>query len=444
MMEILAILSLLLSPIIDICLFLKLINANLRNSKNYKIYGLIFIIVVILEIISNLSNYYFSDSILTTIEMILLIVLNKKENIKVKANAALIVGTLDLLCNIFLTLLDLAFKLSISMENLINLLMLIMLFLLINRFSANINKYISNEFFYKTILYTLIYLYISSLVMYIISSEENHLSIGLVILAGILIGQGLYAMLILKINISTQRNIATKIEQKFLKDKNRQLNEYNKQLKNYADYLEKDEDKLQRFKHDYQNILNSLKLTAAENNSQQLLSKLDQYTQEYFDEKALSKFQDVNKIHDDLLKSIVITKLSRMHALKIPYRFSCENDIFEIPIRSEVEKMDFIRIIGISFDNAIEASQKLENAQINVMLYRDNDELEFVIRNQIKDNISKDILKKGYTTKDNHTGIGLNNTLEIVNKYSNDMIVDINADNHWFIFSLILLGGDKN
>lgn len=51
-----------------------------------------------------------------------------------------------------------------------------------------------------------------------------------------------------------------------------------KQLQDYAEYLEKSEDELRAFRHDYRNMFNSLKISAQEGDTKELIQKLDEYT----------------------------------------------------------------------------------------------------------------------------------------------------------------------
>ena len=302
-----------------------------------------------------------------------------------------------------------------------------------------IRKYISDVRYQTNCLFLLSYLYVSTIFAYVVGMQVKKMSVGLAILLGILAVQGIYAVLSFSLSIKNQTALLNEAEERHLQVQNRQLYESNQQLKSYAASLEQDEDRLRRFKHDYRNILSSLKLAAAQNDSQQLLEKLNEYSRENFDEHALAKFQDVNHIHDDLLKSIVITKLSKIYDQGIPYRFSCQKDIDHLPLVSEMEKMDLVRVIGISFDNAIEASSGLKGGRIEAMFYQENGDFEFVIKNKTANIPSPRILEPGYTSKDRHAGLGLSNALEIVNKYAGQMIVDIDTTGNDFTFSLMVL-----
>lgn len=81
-----------------------------------------------------------------------------------------------------------------------------------------------------------------------------------------------------------------------------------------------------------------------------------------------------------------------------------------------VDPFDLVRIIGVTFDNAIEASKNLPNAQVNVMIYQDQPgEFEYEIDNRCRDSdLSVEKMSKaGFTTKKGHKGLGLANVDDI-------------------------------
>lgn len=59
---------------------------------------------------------------------------------------------------------------------------------------------------------------------------------------------------------------------------------------------------LRKFKHDYQNMLTSLKLSAANGDNQELLDKLEHYSNTQINNQDLWRFNDVDNIHNDLIK----------------------------------------------------------------------------------------------------------------------------------------------
>lgn len=443
---------LVLSPYMDILNFMNLIQLKLETRlKKYLIIIFGTLILIAIEIFSQLlqSNY---DPIATSVEILLLISICffKKTDIKLFLSAGLIVSIIDLINDIVVNVIEIAFNIDIFKVNVAYCTILILEYIVICKYAKQIYTLLVgiNR---NIILYALVYLYISSTIAYIIASVEQRLSTGLCILLGILLIQGIYTIINLRISIKTQQNIIKEAHQKYLEKENQQLISNNQQLKEYANYLEKDEDRLIRFKHDYRNILNSLKLSAKQEDTIALINQLDEYTNEQFDTNIMDKFKDVNHIHNDLIKSILITKLSKIYNSNIVYNFSCEEDIYDFPLSNSGEYIDITRIIGIAFDNAIEASESKNNSKIEAMIYQEKKDLEFVIRNKIDEKIENNVIvQEGYTTKSKHLGLGLNNVLKIVQKYPNKIIVDINNDTKWFTFSLVVLPtdiiieGDKN
>lgn len=432
--------TLLLTPAIKIALFLRLLDQRPASRRAWAIFLCVWLIGVIDGITIESVPSYFIDLPFGIFELILLVLTQiKGKKVKPAVNAALIIGILGLLKDIVVNIISWSFTESLATSLWVDFGVLLAGFLFAWPLSPKIRKYISDVRYQTNCLLLLAYLYAATIFAYVVGMQVKKMSVGLAILLGILAVQGIYAVLSFSLSIKNQTALLNEAEKRHLQAQNRQLYESNQQLKSYAASLEQDEDRLRRFKHDYRNILSSLKLAAAQNDSQQLLEKLDEYSRENFDEHALAKFQDVNHIHDDLLKSIVITKLSKIYDQGIPYRFSCQKDIDHLPLVSEMEKMDLVRVIGISFDNAIEASSGLKDAQIEAMFYQENGDFEFVIKNKTDNIPSPHIFEPGYTSKDQHAGLGLSNALEIVNKYAGQMIVDIDTTGNTFTFSLMVL-----
>lgn len=209
-----------------------------------------------------------------------------------------------------------------------------------------------------------------------------------------------------------------------------------KELEEYANYLEQSEDNLRAFRHDYRNLLNSLKVSAAEGNVHELLDKLERYSAENLDSQALLKYKDTNHIQVKTLKSLIITKLNAIYQADIPYDFECRQTIASIP--GNVDELDLVRVIGIAFDNALEESQSLSerngHPEIQAMLYQEiTDSLEFEIRNKVVQGKRQhtNLATKGFTTKTGHQGLGLANLQDIEQKYS-ELDISYNVSDGWF------------
>ena len=216
---------------------------------------------------------------------------------------------------------------------------------------------------------------------------------------------------------------------------------------NYLVFSE-NEDELRNFKHDYQDILNGLRISAEEGNIKAVVQQLAKYTDSQVDDKSLRKYQDVNHIHVDELKSIAITKLAKLYNEQFPYSFGCNVEIYRIP--QSVNILDIVRIIGITFNNAIEESRKFSdksNAKVDAMYYQEDGNFEFKIRNKIVNDtkLSTNILsKEGYSTKKNHAGIGLANIKRIESKYEECMLINYGIEDGWFTFDLEIMPDNEN
>lgn len=78
----------------------------------------------------------------------------------------------------------------------------------------------------------------------------------------LLIFQAIFLAVIYREIVHIQRQLLDQQKQEALARQKQLLVKENEQLKEYADYLDQNEDELRRFKHDYQNILLSLKVSA--------------------------------------------------------------------------------------------------------------------------------------------------------------------------------------
>lgn len=258
----------------------------------------------------------------------------------------------------------------------------------------------------------------------------------------ILIFQAIFLAVIYREIVHIQRQLLDQQKQEALARQKQLLVKENEQLKEYADYLDQNEDELRRFKHDYQNILLSLKVSAEKGGSQALVEELEKYTSSQFDQKALRKYPDVNHVKIPELKSIAIAKLAKLYNEKIDYSFGCEPEISQIP---QTNLLDLVRIIGIAFDNAIEASQQLKalggQGRVEAMYYQEGGDFEFMIRNRIGGPVADpgQLAQAGYTTKKAHAGLGLANVKEIVSQHDEQMLLDYGPEDGWFNFSLTLL-----
>ena len=438
-----------ISPVFDLWIFYKVFKY--KFARKDIIFSLIFIALsIIFSFYKNSTD--FAVSMIQVIVIIVYFIVIKKQNVKIIFGATLVFELLDLVLGISTTIIELTIPVYYLDAGLVMLIEEILFVILIQINHLRIQRLLTDSNS-NIFIGLLLYIYLASSIIYFFVLKDDKLSEVLDLSLGLLVLQITFSIFIYLAGLHIQKGLLSKQEQKnqelelqLLLSKQRAIEIENKQLQEYTCYLDKNEDKLRRFKHDYQNLLDGLKISAQEDDVQAVINQLVEYSASHFNQKALRKYKGVNHIHDKNLKSTAIAKLTKLYDLKIDYSFGCDKDIYQIP--RSVDVLDLIRIIGITFDNAIEESQKLINknkqknsARVDAMYYQEDGDFEFEIRNRIVDrNIdTNNIQKKNYSTKNGHMGLGLSNVQKIVHKYENSMLVKYSVQNGWFVFSLIVL-----
>lgn len=408
-----------LSGIIDIILFFKITNIKLKNYTQYFTLIGIWLLGSIVSTLPIGTIAVVLANIITVLSYLKLF--NKQASKKLIVGAFIFIFGVDLFFDVLTTIiLDvlLQFKIQdIQLIDLISLVFLIPEFLVMFKYSSWIKRRLTNKTS-KIFIWLIAYLYIIEVITGIVFNFSHSIPPVTIFMIGAALVQGIFATIAYRILTKTQQNILDEQKQ----------NEIIKELeyqKNYAKVLEKDEDNLRRFKHDYKNILNSIKYSLQDHNYERALKDLDKYTEDNLDLTALSKFRDVNHIQLEYLKSLMIIKLSKMATIGIKYSFECENTIAELP--KNISELDLIRVLGIAIDNSIEESQVIlknstDNPNIQIMLYTSHDiPFEFEVKNKVLNSkiSTMQIKQPGFTTKKNHAGLGLSNIQKIVEKYPN-------------------------
>ena len=427
----LSIVQFLLSSAIDLWMFLKI--TRIKLNINLKL-GLTLVVITIGSIISIILDEYGGLLLANISEIIGFYVIYKKKNNKILvAGAIVFVCTLDLFINIIL-----AFAaVFIKVEGYMSIILLFVEAWIVKKYNKNIYSTLVGQN-KKSFLYILCYIFLSSeivlLIILLTKSYNAFYTVAMVLFAL----QIIFSIVAYHEIVSIQQELLNKQKQKEILDNQHQLEEY-------ASYLEKGEDDLRAFRHDYKNILNSLKVSAQEGNVKEVIQKLDKYTETNLNSKALLKYKDVNHIYVKSIKSIIISKLTELYNLNIPYNFECRSNIHNLP--DHVNELDLVRIIGITFDNAIEESKALvaekhdiRSAEVQIMVYSDGpDEFEFEIRNKIQNKkiSTSQIQQRGFTTKKDHKGLGLANIKEIEGKYP-DMSISYTIQDGWFDFYMTI------
>ena len=181
-------------------------------------------------------------------------------------------------------------------------------------------------------------------------------------------------------------------------------------------------DNIRGFKHDFNNIVQAIGGYVSTNNAEGL--------KEYYSD-LLNDCQKVNNlavlnpelINNPAIYSLLTSKYHKAEELGIKINFEIFLDLQTLKIKI----YDLTRILGILLDNAIEASSKCDEKEINIIIRKDNkaNRQLFIIENTYsnKDVNTDRIFEKGYTSKadednKNH-GIGLWEVRKILKKNNN-------------------------
>lgn len=418
----------LISGITDLWIFFR-VSQIAASKKNILILGgVLFLLPILCRGVVELATF------LEILFFIFYFRKSKEKNLAI--GAILIVGVVDSIIDILGSILMELLHIEdiIYLNLLVQISIIFLAVFIIEIFYKYLHSYLMNEN-HNVFIGLLIYLYVSTtLTMIFYGQTQKNASLSMFFTIFVLI-QIVFAMATYVELINIQKHLLKKSQQdKLIKEQ--------KQLQDYAQYLEESEDELRAFRHDYRNMFNSLKISAQEGNTKEVIQKLDEYTKANLNAKAFEKYRDVNHIKIKSLKSIIIAKLTEMYREHIPYNFECSSEITKLP--KNINEIDLVRIVGISCDNAIEESKVLieqsQEAHIEIMAYsNERGEFEYEIQNKRGDSeISiKQIQQNGYSTKKSHSGLGLANINSIKNKYEN-MTISYEVPEGYFDFYLVI------
>ena len=233
--------------------------------------------------------------------------------------------------------------------------------------------------------------------------------------------------------------IIFKINDQAKKNKEKELQESkDNQLKNltsYSHHIESLYKEIRSFRHDYTNILVSLNesikkrdIDGVERIYNEVLKESDKsfYNSQY----DIAKLVNLKNL---AMKSVVSAKLIEAQNKGIDVSVEIAEPI-GVP---KIDLVDFITILSIFLDNAIEATIASESPRINFAYFQENENKILVIQNSTdacKIN-TKNIFQYGISTKGGDRGIGLSNVKQILSKYPK-VILDTKSIDYEFTHEL--------
>lgn len=211
------------------------------------------------------------------------------------------------------------------------------------------------------------------------------------------------------------------------------------QFTQYMQALEQVNREMQSFRHDYANILLSLRgyienedLVGLRKYFNEQIVKEEQRT--IFKNQMFSQLDHLKLIE---LKGLIATKLLIADELQIKMNIEVPDIIQDIAI----DRIDLSRMIGILLDNAIEASTSLDDPGINLAFIALTNQVIIVIENKIVDrNLNiKQMFEEQFSTKGENRGFGLFTVRKILSNYANATL-NSRIESQWFIHEIIIEG----
>ena len=226
------------------------------------------------------------------------------------------------------------------------------------------------------------------------------------------------------------RKLLQELQEKVVLQKDIQL----QNLSNYSQQVEGLYQEIRGFRHDYANILSSLKI-GIDQKDINLVSQVYDSVLKNSGEKLKGKRFDVahlRNINDLALKSLLLSKLSEAQNLSIPVSLEISEQ-FSI---KNMEQIDFLTITSILLDNAIESAAE---GGIAVCFLEDTEwnKLVMIVKNSTleREIELRDIFKRDNSSKGVGRGIGLANVRRILKSYPN---VCLKTTSKNYVFTQIL------
>ena len=265
---------------------------------------------------------------------------------------------------------------------------------LINFFKINIEIFdnMSNKNKILLIINALLIILVLAMQFYLITFYSNTMPLSITIIN--IIGLIAYFMISLYSTINCSKLASTKID---LENANNTIHS-----------LTILHDQVRSFKHDFDNMVNSIGGYVVNEDIEGLKKYYNQLLEECHKTNNLYALSPA-VINHPAIYHLLATKYYEADQKNIQINLDVFLDLNEIEARMRI--YDFTRILGILLDNAIEATVECEKKIINVTFRKEmsNDMIAVIIQNTYnnKDVNTETIYQKGVSSKENHSGLGL-------------------------------------
>lgn len=189
-------------------------------------------------------------------------------------------------------------------------------------------------------------------------------------------------------------------------------------------------DNIRTFKHDFNNIVQSIGGYIA---TEDILG-LKKYYSELLNDCQISNTLNVlnpSVINDPAIYSLITSKYHKATSLGIKVNLEIFLDLTTLNMKI----YEFTRIFGILLDNAIEATSECEQKEITIIIQKDQSRPRqlAIVKNTYKNKQvdTEKIYEKGYSTKPHNTGLGLWKVRQIL-KSNNNLNLYTSKTNEFF------------
>ncbi|PTJ47500.1 quorum-sensing sensor histidine kinase AgrC [Mammaliicoccus sciuri] len=230
----------------------------------------------------------------------------------------------------------------------------------------------------------------------------------------------------------------TVIREMALQRTKKEINQYYK----YTLQIEQINNEMRKFRHDYVNILATLSEYIREEDMDGLRTYFDQNIAHLHDDMKLNaiKINGLQNLHVREIKGLLTTKIIQSQEQNINISVEITEQIDHI----NMNIVELSRCIGIIMDNAIEASEFVDNPTIQIAFIKNEESILLVFMNKCSKDTPKvhKLFENHYSTKGRKRGIGLTTLKEITEK-TDHVFLDTFINNQYFIQKLEILN-DSN
>ena len=215
------------------------------------------------------------------------------------------------------------------------------------------------------------------------------------------------------------KKLDTYLKEKLQEKLNQEQTLRYRDMERYSRHIEELYKEVRSFRHDYTNLLTSLRLGIEEEDMEQIKEVYDSVLKDSSEKLHDNKY-DLGRlvnIRDKALKSLLAGKFLKARDKNIVFNV-------EVPEEIQVEGMsllDFLTIVSILCDNAIEASAEASQPHVSIAFLKNGAQETFIIENSIKEegiDISE-IFSFGASSKGEERGVGLYTVMKIVESHPN-------------------------